>query len=140
MLASEDMNILKAGLLDEQFYSNQSLYSGLSQATKINELDMKVVASIGWGDEDVSPEAILQGIANNKDLELSINITCEDWSAVDIETIGNMMLGKFKDNNGWHIDSDQNMVALVNANVQVTRPSQPQDIQEIIRKEILNLL
>ncbi len=140
ILASEDMNILKAGLLDEQFYNNQSLYSGLSQATKINELDMKVVASIGWGDEDISPETILQGIANDKDLELSINITCEDWSAVDIETIGNMMLGKFKDNNGWHIDSDQNMVALVNANVQVTRPSQPQDIQEIIRKEILNLL
>ena len=140
ILASEDMNILKAGLLDEQFYSNQSLYSGLSQATKINELDMEVVASIGWSNQDISPEAILQGIANNQDLEFSIKITCEDWGAVDIETIGNMMLGKFKDNNGWHIDAEQNMVALVNANVQATPPSEPQDMQEIIRKELLKLL
>ena len=143
ILASEDMNILKAGLLDEQFYNNQSLYSGLSQATKLNELDMKVEASLGTlgnSGNDISPEGILQGIANNHDLELSIKITCEDWSAVDIETIGNMMLGKFKDNNGWHIDAEQNMVALVRSNVQVTPPSEPQDMQEIIRKEILNLL
>ena len=143
ILASEDMNILKAGLLDEQFYNNQSLYSGLSQATKLNELDMKVEASLGTlgnSGNDISPEGILQGIANNHDLELSIKITCEDWSAIDIETIGNMMLGKFKDNNGWHIDAEQNMVALVRSNVQVTPPSEPQDMQEIIRKEILNLL
>ena len=140
VLASEDMNILKAGLLDEQFYNNQSLYSGLSQATKLNNLDMKVVASIGWSNDDVSPENILLGIASNKDLEFSIKITCEDWGAADIETIGNMMLGKFKDNNGWHIDAEQNMAALVRANVQVTPSPKPQDIQEIIRKEILNLL
>ena len=50
------------------------------------------------------------------------------------------MLGKFKDNNGWHIDAEQNMAALVRANVQVTPSPKAQDVQEIIRKEILNLL
>ena len=143
ILASEDMNILKAGLLDGRFFGNQSTYTGLAKATKLNELDMKVEASLGTlgnSGNDISPEGILQGIANNHDLELSIKITCENWGATDIEIVGNMMLGKFNDNNGWHIDAEQNMVELVNASVQVTRPSQSQDIQEIIRKEILNLL
>ena len=143
ILASEDMNILKAGLLDGRFFSNQSTYTGLARATKLNELDMKVEASLGTlgnSGNDISPEGILQGIANNHDLELNIKITCENWGATDIEIVGNMMLGKFNDNNGWHIDAEQNMVELVNTTVQVTRPSQNQDMQEIIRKEILNLL
>lgn len=137
MLQSEGMNVLKAGLLNQAFLSNQSLYSSLSQATKLNELEMKVEASIGWDDE-ISPGRILQGIADDDDLSLIIKITCEDWDAITIETVGKMMLGKFNDNNGWHVDVDECLEALVRADI----PTAPvaSDIQETIRKEIINLL
>ncbi len=137
ILQSEGMNVLKAGLLNQAFLSNQSLYSSLSQATKLNELEMKVEASIGW-DGEISPGRILQGIAGDDDLSLSIKITCEDWDAVTIETVGKMMLGNFNGNNGWHIDVDECLEALVRADIP-TAPPAP-DIQEIIRKEIINLL
>lgn len=137
ILQSEGMNVLKAGLLNQAFLSNQSLYSSLSQATKLNELEMKVEASIGWGDE-ITPDRILQGIADDDDLELNIKITCEGWGAMTIETVGKMMLGTFNGNNGWHIDQDECLEALVRADI----PTAPvaSDIQETIRKEIINLL
>lgn len=137
MLQSEGMNVLKAGLLNQAFLSNQRLYSSLSQATKLNELEMKVEASIGWDDE-ISPGRILQGIANDDDLSLIIKITCEDWNALTIETSGKMMLGTFNDNNGWHIDAEECLEALVRADIPQAR--EPQDVQEIIRNEIINLL
>jgi hypothetical protein len=137
ILASEGMNVIKAGLLNQAFLSNQSLYSSLSQATKLDELDMKVEASIGWSDE-ISPDRILQGIAEDDDLNLSIKITCEDWDAVTIETVGKMMLGRFNDNNGWHIDVDECLEALVRADI--PSPPKPTDIQEMLRLEIINLL
>jgi hypothetical protein len=49
-----------------------------------------------------------------------------------------MMLGTFNDNNGWHIDAEECLEALVRADIPQAR--EPQDIQEIIRNEIINLL
>jgi len=52
-----------------------------------------------------------------------------------------MMLGEFNDNNGWHIDADECMEALVRADIQsITQPREPERLQEIIRKEVLKLL
>jgi hypothetical protein len=140
MLSSEGMNILKAGLIHEEFYNNQNLYSGLSGATKLNELDMEVSIEVNR-DPDISPEKIFQAIIDNEGYSVTIKITCEDWDAATIETVGKMMLGEFNDNNGWHIDAEECMEALVRADIQtITQPREPEGLQEIIRKEVLKLL
>jgi len=140
MLSSEGMNILKAGLIHQEFYNNQNLYSGLSGATELNELEMEVGIEVNR-DADISPEKIFQAIIDNEGYSVTIKITCEDWDAATIETVGKMMLGQFNDNNGWHIDAEECMEALVRADLHsIAQPRKPEGVQEIIRKEVLKLL
>ena len=48
------------------------------------------------------------------------------------------LMATFNDNNGWHIDAEECLEALVRADIPQAR--EPQDVQEIIRNEIINLL
>ena len=137
-LSSEGMNIIKAGLLYDEFYNNKNIYSALSGATKLDQLEMTVESTVA-GQADISPELIFQAIIDNDELSLDIKILCRDWNAATIETVGNMMLGKMNDNNGWHIDAEKTAEVLVHADLQSSvKPKE--DIQEIIRKEVLRLI
>lgn len=140
MLTSDGMNILKAGLIHQEFYNNQNLYSGLSRASKLNELEMNVQIEVG-GNPDISPENILQGIVDNEEYSVTIKITCENWDAPTIQIVGNMMLGEFNNNTGWHVDAEECMTALVRADIHsISQQREPEGLQEIIRKEVLKLL
>ena len=122
MLTSDGMNVLKASLLGDVLLTDTSLYSTLSGVTKINELNMTVEASIGWGDE-ISPERILQGIANNDDLNLGIKITCEDFDSLTIAFLKQMLVGEFKESNAWFIDAEKSLEGMIQANIQsLTKP------------------
>ena len=120
MISSEGMNLLKAGLLSQQFYNNKNLYSAFSNTIKLNELKMDVQIEVD-GDPDVNPEKVFQAIIDNNEYLMTIKITCSNWNALAIESIGSMMLGTFNDNNGWHIDSEKCMEALVKADLNMLR-------------------
>ena len=140
ILSSEGMNILKAGLLDNKIYHNKDLYSGLSGGTKLNELQMTIESTVA-GQAEISPDIIFQAIIDNEELQLDIKILCKDWDAATIETVGNMMLGKFNRNNGWHIDAEKSAEALVNADVKnLSEQKKSKNLKDMIREEVLRLL
>lgn len=140
ILSSEGMNILKAGLLDNQIYHNKDLYSGLSGGTKLNELQMTIESTVA-GQAEISPDIIFQAIIDNEELQLDIKILCKDWDAATIETVGNMMLGKFNRNNGWHIDAEKSAEALVNADVKnLSEQKKSKNLKDMIREEVLRLV
>ena len=146
MMQSDGMNIIKASLLDDNFMDSPEKYEAISNICLINDLEMQVDVTIGWGDA-VSPERILKAILNDEYLELEIKFYCDgdNWDSADISIIGNMMLGKFDGsgaggtNNGWHIDADDVLEKMAKANLQeVTQPKE--NISEFIKREISLLL
>jgi len=145
VLQSEGMSALKASLLDDAFIANPDKYDSLSAVTSFENLDMKVVASIGWGtgSDEISPERIYKGIAEDDDLNLEIHISISqsDWTHVDSEVIGKMMAGDFNDNNGWHIDADEVLEAMIGSDLaRLSQPKGKEDVKEFIEKEIRLLL
>lgn len=140
VLSSENMNLFKAGLLDNKIYNDKNLYSGLSGGTKLNELQMTVESKVA-GQTDISTDLIFQAIVNNEELSLDIKVLCKDWDAATIETVGNMMLGKFNKNNGWYIDAEKTAEALIHADVQkISEQKKSKNLKDIIREEVLVLL
>ena len=140
MMQSDGMNIIKASLLDDSFMDSPENYETTSRISLINELDMQVTPTIGWGDA-VSPERIIKAILKDEYLELEIKFYCDgdEWTSADIAIIGNMMLGKLNDNNGWHIDSDDVLEKMAKADLQaITQPKE--NISEFIKREIKLLL
>tara|TARA_R110002153_G_scaffold250919_1_gene407777 strand:- start:1279 stop:3894 length:2616 start_codon:yes stop_codon:yes gene_type:complete len=143
VLQSEGMSALKASLLNDAFIANPDLYDSLSSVTTLGKLDMKVEAEIGRGGEDISPDRIYKGIAEDDELTLVIyvSVSQSDWEAVDSEVIGKMMIGEFKDNNGWHIDADEVLEKMIGSDlVRLTQRKPEKDLKEFIRKQTRLLL
>lgn len=134
-LKSNEMNIFKASLLHTELANNLKLYEYILKKTFLSNLQFNVETFTN-GDEIEGSQQILENIIADNDLDLQIKIKVdENWGPRDFDTIGEMMLGNFDDNVGWHTDTQETLKSIVISDA-ATKPASINENKKNIKRKV----